>query len=78
MSIKVRFTCDGCDAEADATRLPQRHFHSLNGKGYGFGHWTFDTFDDIAPPGWVPFDPYTGACYCPTCWAEIEGGESAA
>jgi hypothetical protein len=71
MSIKVNFVCDGCHAEAEATTFPRRHFHSVNGKGYGFGHYSTDGFNEIKPEGWVPFDPYTGCCYCPKCWAEI-------
>ena len=77
MAIKVKYACDGCHIEADAATWPRRHFHSINGKGYGFGHWSFDNFNDIAPEGWVPFDPYTGCCYCPKCWDEIESQPSA-
>lgn len=73
MPIRVKFDCDGCFKQADSTTWPKRHFDSANGKGYGFGGYRFDGFDDIKPEGWVSFDPYMGCCYCPECWAEIEG-----
>jgi hypothetical protein len=27
---------------------------------------------DHVPEGWMWPDPYTGCCYCPTCWAKVE------
>lgn len=60
MSIRVTFECNGCDATAEGTaRLLQRQRDPAT----------------VAPEGWVPFDPYTGVCYCPKCWAEIEAPE---
>lgn len=73
MSVTVHFSCGGCDAETKGTTFLRRHFDSINGSGYGFGNWRLDTPQDVAPEGWIAFDPYTGACYCPTCWADIEG-----
>ena len=72
MSVTVNFSCGGCDAKAKGTTFLKRTFHGLNGKSYGFGHWHFDQPQDVAPDGWIAFDPYTGCCYCPKCWAEIE------
>ena len=72
MSVKVKFECGGCFVEADGTAFLRRHFDSINGKGYGFGAYRFDTPQDVAPEGWIAFDPYTGCCYCPECWAGIE------
>ena len=77
MTIKVKFVCDGCDAETEATKSPQRHFESVSGRSYGFGSWRYDSVADVAPPGWVAFDPYTGCCYCKDCWASIENGDAA-
>ena len=76
MSVTVKFTCDGCFKEEVGTTFLSRHFDSLSGKGYGFGTWRTDTPQDVAPEGWVAFDPYTGCCYCPECWAEIEGDDT--
>lgn len=72
MSVTVKFSCGGCSKEVDGTTFMRRHFDSVNGKGYGFGMWHEDTPQDVAPAGWIAFDPYTGCCYCPECWAEIE------
>lgn len=77
MAVTVNFECGGCFKQAKGTRFLQRHFHSFNGSGHGFGRWTYDTPEDVAPEGWQTFDPYTGACYCPECWHEIMA-ESAA
>lgn len=69
--ITLTFSCDGCNAEAKGTRWLGREFKSLSGRGYGFGSYRYDTAQDVAPLGWVSFDPYTGCTYCPECWAEI-------
>ena len=70
--ITVNFECGGCLQKAQGTTWLSRRFVSISGKSYGFGHYEYDTPQDVAPEGWVAFDPYTGCCYCPTCWAEIE------
>lgn len=79
MSIKIKFSCDGCFAEADGTRRLERHTcpafrgeFPRDGSGCFVVH-EYDTVQDVAPNGWMPFDPYTGCCYCPKCWGEIEG-----
>ncbi len=72
MTVTVHFSCDGCEAAAVGTRCLTRRFESINGKGYGFGRYATDAPQDVAPAGWIAFDPYTGCCYCPKCWAEIE------
>jgi len=77
MSVTVKFECGGCFKEADGTTFLRRHFDSLTGTGYGFGRWRYDTPQDVAPDGWIAFDPYTGCCYCPDCWADIESDDSA-
>lgn len=68
--IRVTFECDGCDARASATL--SRHFESFSGKGWGFGSYRHDTPQDVAPAGWITFDPYTSCTYCPSCWSGIE------
>lgn len=77
MTVTVEFECGGCDEKAKGAKPLRRHFHSINGSGHGFGHWSFDGPQDVAPEGWVSFDPYTGCCYCPECWANIENTEAA-
>lgn len=70
--IKIQFECGGCDATETAHL--QRHFHSVTGRSWGIGHYTYDTPQDVAPDGWIAFDPYTGCTYCPACWKSIEAG----
>lgn len=68
--ITLIFQCGGCFEEASA--LLGRTFISVTGRPYGFGRWQTDNVADLAPEGWVVFDPYTQATYCPECWAGIE------
>lgn len=75
MSIIVSFNCDGCHRAEPGKRALRRHFDSINGKGYGFGYYRFDGVEDVVPNDWISFDPYTGFCYCPECWAQIEAPE---
>ena len=76
MSVTVHYRCDGCDAEADGVMPIRKEFRSFSGRGYGIGTTVFaDSIESVAPEGWMPFDPYTYACYCPKCWKEIEGEE---
>lgn len=70
MTVEVVFECDGCRTKTKGTSFLLRRFMSLTGKSHGFGSYTYDTPQDVAPEGWIAFDPYTGACYCPNCWAE--------
>lgn len=75
MSITVKFTCDGCHKAEQGKTFLRRSFDSFSGRGYGFGVWRKDTVEDVCPEGWHAFDPITGCCYCPECWASIEAGE---
>lgn len=77
MSLKVMFCCDGCHKQAPGTTYLRRHFDSFNGRGYGWGSYRTDTPEDVKPEGWQAFDPYTGCCYCPECWDDIETTEAA-
>ena len=73
MSVTVHYRCGGCSAEADGTKPIRKEFRSFSGRSYGIGFLVFaNSAESVAPEGWVPFDPYTYACYCPECWAEIE------
>ena len=71
MSVTVYFHCGGCNKCETGTRSLRRRFVGISGKPYGFGHYECETPQDVAPDGWVAFDPYTGCCYCPDCWSEI-------
>ena len=73
--ITVNFECGGCFAKEEGTTWLKRSFASVTGKTHGFGTYKYDTPQDVAPEGWIAFDPYTGCCYCPDCWAEIEAPE---
>lgn len=72
MSVYVTFRCGGCDAKAEGTSFISRENMEIMVNFYQRRPWNVD---EVAPDGWVASDPYTGCCYCPTCWAEIEGEE---
>lgn len=77
MSVTVKFTCDGCFAEAEGTAPIRKHFVSVSGRSYGIGSYRYtNTVADVAPEGWWAFDPYTQLCYCPTCRESIEKGST--
>lgn len=73
--IDVTFHCMGCDESITLLNCIHRKFTSLTGKSYGIGFRATTQIDEIEPEGWVAFDPYTQATYCPRCWDEIENGE---
>jgi hypothetical protein len=73
VSVTVKFTCDGCLAEAEGTAPIRKAFRSISGRSYGIGSAQYiNTVAEVAPDGWWPFDPYTYLCYCPECRAKIE------
>lgn len=73
MGVYVSLTCNGCPAAVSGIRLgivldefPRRHAIGME--------WVSErrqTIEEVVPEGWVPFDPYTNATYCPGCWASI-------
>lgn len=71
MPIIITFKCGGCEAVVKSG-IVNREFISLNGLGHGWGHYEYPSIRDAAPEDWMAFDPYTGCCYCPTCWKSIE------
>lgn len=78
MSVSITYHCGGCDAVETVTGLRQR-WEVVLPAAIHVGGVAFDrcrviipTIESAAPEGWVPFDPHTGVCYCPICWAEIE------
>lgn len=74
MSVNIQFSCGGCQATAEGTSPIRRRFESFSGRPWGLGGYKVDTIESVTPDGWIAFDPYTQCCYCPTCWAEIDGG----
>ena len=73
MSITVTFQCTGCFRTEPGTTILQRGCWSFTGREV-----PKRGVEDVAPEGWIAFDPYTGCTYCPECWAWIEnGGDSA-
>lgn len=73
MSVTVTFSCDGCDATEVGTDPLRAGFVSLSGREYGIGSLKhLNTVKDVCPPGWIAYDPYTFATYCPRCWGAIE------
>lgn len=71
MSVKVIFECDVCRGAADGTDHLRVKLQSFSGRGFGRVIQA-NTVRDITPAGWVAYDPYTYATYCPQCWSEIE------
>jgi hypothetical protein len=76
--VLVTFACGGCDATTRGTAPLRKRFVGINGCDYGLGTYHVDQVAPLAPDGWMVFDPYTMATYCPTCWAEIESDGDAA
>ena len=76
MGVTVTFSCGGCFKKTEGTDRLSRQFVSITGRSYGFGSYVYNKSQDVAPEGWVAFDPFTGMCYCPECWAEIEREDS--
>ena len=70
MGVTVSFQCDGC-FRIDGGIPVESEFRSLTGRSHGFGAHSVPSVDTLAPTDWVAFDPYTGRCYCPSCWREI-------
>lgn len=77
MSVMLTLQCGGCDASVIVGPL-RKAFRSLSGRDHGVGREWVQNPEELTPDGWVMFDPYTYATYCPTCWASIEDGERAA
>lgn len=72
MSVRVLFSCGGCDATAKGTDTLRVEFQSFAGRSHGFGSVVrSNTVEDVTPDGWIAYDPYTFATYCPKCWKEI-------
>jgi hypothetical protein len=71
MGVNIQFVCDGCEKDTPGERSLRRKFQGITGKSYGFGSYLYETPEDVKPDGWVSFDPYTGCCYCPSCWENI-------
>jgi hypothetical protein len=72
MTVTVHYACDGCSATAEGTERLRAEFRSVSGRSYGFGSvQPVNSPQSVAPEGWVVFDPWTFATYCPTCWKSI-------
>ncbi len=74
MSVFVTFdfVCGGCREKVTGERrMMTSEFLSFSGRSWGFGSHVQETPRPDPPEGWVSFDPYTGCCYCPECWASI-------
>jgi len=76
--LELYYSCGGCHAYEKREAWIKRQFLSFSGREYGFGNHVFDSqktlVDETCPAGWMAFDPYTSATYCPTCWDEIVEG----
>lgn len=78
MSVTITYACNGCFATETVSGIVQRHevivpsAITVGGVDYDRCLVRTPTIKNSAPEGWVAFDPYTGVCYCPKCWAEIE------
>ena len=72
MPVTVRFECGGCFKKAEGTTWLQNRIVKRMGD---FVARRTDTPQDVAPEGWIAFDPYTSCCYCPECWEWIESDD---
>lgn len=77
MSVKIIYSCGGCDAVAEAraerrTIVDRPRAFVVDGVAFDRCRVETDTIESVCPEGWVAFDPYTHCCYCPECWASIE------
>lgn len=78
MSISVMFECNGCFKREAGTDRIRKTFRSFSGRSWGFGPAGgvyLKTIEDVAPEGWVAYDPYTYCTYCPECWDKVVNGE---
>ena len=74
---QLLLNCGGCEATAC---VPLRRRHEVvvagafvaNGSTYDRCVVVTDDPEGVAPDGWVVWDPYTFATYCPECWAGIQ------
>ena len=73
MSVRLLLTCGGCRATVNVGPL-RRRFHSVSGTNSGWGSFRVDDPESLTPDGWMMFDPYTQATYCPECWAGLLAG----
>lgn len=72
MGVRVTFQCDGCNSTEEGTDRLRVHFVGLSGRDYGVGTvQPENSVADVTPHGWIAYDPYTFATYCPTCWQTI-------
>lgn len=71
MGVTIHLSCNGCDAEVDGTRSLRQEFVPIV-PGGSFGYYQLPDVSALVPDGWVAWDPYTQATYCPTCWASIK------
>lgn len=74
MPVSVTFECGGCFRKEPGTGFVRNNFRSFSGRSHGFGVYKEMSVTEVAPDGWVVFDPYTQCTYCPDCWASIERG----
>lgn len=70
MGVRLLLSCGGCDATAEGTALLRKLFYGTRGD-HGIGSYHIGNPEALAPDGWVMFDPYTQATYCPDCWEVI-------
>jgi hypothetical protein len=75
MTVMLTLMCGGCN-RAEVVGPLRRRFHGSHGNS-GWGAWKTDDPRLLTPDGWVMFDPYTQATYCPECWASIESPTTA-
>lgn len=78
LQVEVDYSCGGCDAHEKVKAWVKNEFRSFSGRDHGFGTYHLtemkDVIDSTCPEGWIAFDPYTQATYCPKCWSELVEG----
>ena len=76
MTVDVIYKCGGCDNRATVHRLKKTWRTIRQGTALDLCEVRTPTIEGTTPAGWIAFDPYTGVCYCPVCWAEMQEGAS--
>lgn len=80
MSVTIELACSGCTAtiRRDVHQTVTTHGQAtINGVVCDRVSTRIPSINRVFDgTGWVPFDPYTGCCYCEDCWESIEAGSN--
>lgn len=78
MTVQITYRCSGCDAAATVTDVRAKRIvlttNAITVSGMAWDKVRIErpSIESAAPDGWMVWDPYTLATYCPECWTSIE------